>query len=58
MTSSGKKKWTVVTGRQESVTVEADRMALNETNARVTFYDGEEPVASFVGFSSVYPFTE
>lgn len=57
MTTAAKKKWTVNAGG-ETITVEAERMELIEAQARVSFYVGEEVIATFVGFSSAYPASE
>lgn len=51
-----KKKWNVTPAAGgESIEVEAERMQLDEQRARVTFYDGDEVVATFVGVNSAYP---
>lgn len=53
MASTAKKKYVVVTAHNESVNVEnVTRVEVSESNVQVTFYDGDEPVASFRGFNS------
>lgn len=44
-----KKTWTVTTHDNKNYTVSGTRVELNTNQARTTFYDGDEVVASFVG---------
>lgn len=51
-----KKKWNVVPAAGgEPIEIEAESMQLDEQRARVSFYDGDEIVATFVGVNSAYP---
>lgn len=45
----------VVNGRQEAELVRADRVDLNTDKREVTFYEGDDPIASFVGYTSFSP---
>ena len=52
---SAGKLWTVVPASGETLSIEADRLELSPEQARATFYVGDEVVASFVGYTSLYP---
>lgn len=49
------KTWMVLPASGQVLTVEADRLELSPEQARATFYVGDDVVASFVGYMSVYP---
>ena len=49
------KTWTVTTNQHEVVEVTGTRVELDFNQARTTFYNGDEPVASFVGINSFVP---
>lgn len=49
------KTWTVVTNQNEAFEVEAERVEMDHTQARTTFYVGDNPVASFVGLNGFLP---
>ena len=46
--------YTVLTSRGTEVNVDADRVETNDTQAKVTFYNGESVVASFSGYQGFY----
>ena len=47
--------YTVLTSRGSEVKVDADRVETNDTQAKVTFYNGDDVVASFSGYQGFYP---
>lgn len=55
MAASSKKQWKVQPGMGEAVEVTATRMETDEAGLKITFYDGDDMVAAFRGYTSVYP---